>query len=132
MVSAESDVSLRGGRPVTDVDARHSCTRPPKCIEMRGSPAPWSSGARSISHADVLFVGAHPDDEFWNLSTFGQWKEDYGVTTGVVTIMRGEGGGNAVGLDDGAVLGLIREVEERAATALVGIDNIFYLDKPDF
>ena len=98
----------------------------------RGSPAPWSSGASSISHADVLFVGAHPDDEFWNLSTFGQWKEDYGVTTGVATITRGEGGGNAVGLEEGAALGLIREVEERAATALVGIDNIFYLDKPDF
>jgi mycothiol S-conjugate amidase len=94
--------------------------------------APWSSGARSAAHADVLFVGAHPDDEFWNLSTFGQWKEDHDVTTGIVTITRGEGGGNAVGLEEGAALGLIREVEERAATALVGIDNIFYLDKPDF
>jgi mycothiol S-conjugate amidase len=47
-------------------------------------------------------------------------------------ITRGEGGGNAVGLEEGAALGLVREVEERAATALVGIDKIFYLDKPDF
>ncbi|WP_367123555.1 sugar-binding protein [Streptomyces phytohabitans] len=89
-------------------------------------------GARGPAHNDALFVGAHPDDEHGNFSTFGQWHERYGVSTGVLTVTRGEGGGNAVGLEEGAELGLIREDEERAATAPAGIDHVFYLDKPDF
>lgn len=89
-------------------------------------------GHRDPAHTDVLFVGAHPDDEAGNLSTFGQWRERYGVSTGVLTVTRGEGGGNAVGLDEGPGLGLIREDEERKATAYAGIDNIYYLDKADF
>lgn len=84
------------------------------------------------AHTDVLFIGAHPDDESSNLSTFGRWREERGWRTGVVTITRGEGGGNAAGLEEGPELGLIREIEERRATAPFGIENIFYLDKPDF
>jgi mycothiol S-conjugate amidase len=84
------------------------------------------------AHVDVLFVGAHPDDEYLNLSAFGQWRERCGVSVGVVTITRGEGGGNAVGPQEGPELGLIREAEERRATALAGIRDIFYLDKVDF
>ncbi|WP_433579505.1 sugar-binding protein [Nocardia brasiliensis] len=84
------------------------------------------------AHTDVLFIGAHPDDESSNLSTFGRWREELGWRTGVVTITRGEGGGNAAGLEEGPELGLLREIEERRATASVGIENIYYLDKPDF
>ncbi|MFB6960784.1 sugar-binding protein [Streptomyces sp. NPDC056309] len=98
------------------------------------APQPHRSGRgrHDPAHSDVLFVGAHPDDEAGTLSTFGQWREQYGVSTGVLTITRGEGGGNAVGLDEGPGLGLIREGEEREATAYAGIDNIYYLDKADF
>ncbi|SCK48769.1 sugar-binding protein [Streptomyces sp. WMMB 322] len=91
-----------------------------------------SAGRRDPAHHDVLFVSAHPDDEAGNLSTFGLWRERLGLRTGVVTITRGEGGGNAVGPEEGAPLGMLREDEERSATALAGIENIFYLDKPDF
>ncbi|MFI7002494.1 sugar-binding protein [Nocardia sp. NPDC050175] len=98
------------------------CSSDNKRRDAAGDPA----------HTDVLFVGAHPDDESSNLATFGQWHEDLGWTTGVVTVTRGEGGGNAVGLAEGPELGLIRETEERKATALAGIENIYYLDKPDF
>jgi len=84
------------------------------------------------AHTDVLFVGAHPDDEAQNLSTFGQWRELHGLSTAVLTVTRGEGGGNATGTEEGAALGLIRETEERAATAYAGIENVYYLDKPDF
>ena len=92
---------------------------------------------RVASHAgkadlDVLYVGAHPDDEASRLSTFGEWGERYGARTGVVTITRGEGGGNAVGPEEGPALGLIREREERLAVANADIRNIFYLDKVDF
>ncbi|MEV6583228.1 sugar-binding protein [Streptomyces sp. NPDC051582] len=87
---------------------------------------------RSTAHTDVLFVGAHPDDEYQSLASFGQLREREGLSTGVVTITRGEGGGNAVGPQEGAELGLLRETEERKAVGTVGIRNVFYLDKPDF
>ncbi|MFE1771005.1 PIG-L family deacetylase [Streptomyces sp. NPDC059008] len=84
------------------------------------------------AHTDVLFIGAHPDDEFQSLATFGQWGESPGLSTGVVTITRGEGGGNASGDQEGADLGMIREDEERKAVGRADIRNVFYLDKPDF
>ncbi|MBA0051568.1 hypothetical protein E0L36_11880 [Streptomyces sp. AJS327] len=84
------------------------------------------------AHNDVLFVGAHPDDESGALSTLGQWGESSGRSAGVVTITRGEGGGNAAGTEEGAPLGLIREREERAAVGIAGVRNVFALDKADF
>lgn len=104
----------------------------PWLVAACASDSKPESAAGDPAHTDVLFIGAHPDDESSNLSTFGQWHENLGWTTGVVTITRGEGGGNAVGLEEGPALGLIREAEERRATALAGIENIYYLDKPDF
>lgn len=80
----------------------------------------------------ALFIGAHPDDEAFTLSTLGQWKQNYGLRTGVITITRGEGGGNAVGPEEGPALGLLRESEERAAVGTAGVRDIFNLDKVDF
>ncbi|MEU1072932.1 MULTISPECIES: sugar-binding protein [unclassified Streptomyces] len=95
-------------------------------------PTATASGRTDPAHTDVLFVGAHPDDESPLLATFGQWRERRGLSTGVVTLTRGEGGGNAVGTQEGAALGMIREDEERKAVRKAGIRNVFYLDKPDF
>lgn len=89
-------------------------------------------GPPGRAHADVLFIGAHPDDEFQSLAAFGQWIEDGRLSVAVATITRGEGGGNAVGPEEGAALGLLREAEERRAVGLVGIKDVYYLDKPDF
>ncbi|WP_407285075.1 PIG-L family deacetylase [Streptomyces sp. BP-8] len=99
--------------------------------ESEAARAP-SPGEADRAHTDVLFIGAHPDDEFQSLATFGQWGEKPGLSTGVVTITRGEGGGNASGHQEGADLGMMREDEERKAVARAGIRNVFYLDKPDF
>src|SRR5690625_2790516 len=81
---------------------------------------------------DVLFIGAHPDDEAGTLAALGQWNEFHDVEVGVITATRGEGGGNAVGLEEGPALGLLREVEERDAVALAGIEHIYNLDALDF
>ena len=101
-------------------------------------PAGWAhkghgggKGPRAVD-LDALFVGAHPDDEAFTLATYGQWGEAYGVDIGVVTITRGEGGGNAQGPEEGPPLGLIREAEERRAVGKAGIEDVFYLDKVDF
>jgi len=94
-----------------------------------------SPAAEEVSGAvdlDVLFIGAHPDDEASGLSTYGQWNEYDGINVGVITITRGEGGGNAVGTEEGPALGLIREREERTAVGYAGIEHIYNLDKVDF
>ncbi|WP_029212030.1 sugar-binding protein [Arsenicicoccus bolidensis] len=80
----------------------------------------------------LLYVGAHPDDEAGTLSTLGLWRQRYGVKSGVVTVTRGEGGGNAAGPEEGPALGLLREAEERKAVGKAGITNIYNLDKVDF
>jgi LmbE family N-acetylglucosaminyl deacetylase len=81
---------------------------------------------------DVLFIGAHPDDEAGGLAVYGAWGEELGARTGVITVTRGEGGGNAVGPEEGPPLGLLREDEERRAVGRAGIRNIYNLDKVDF
>ncbi|MFI6629022.1 sugar-binding protein [Nonomuraea fuscirosea] len=90
------------------------------------------TAAKEPVDLDALFVGAHPDDEAFTLSTLGQWKEEHGVRAGVVTVTRGEGGGNAVGPEEGPALGLLRESEERTAVANAGVGEVFNLDDVDF
>lgn len=101
-------------------------------LALGSGASPAAARAAAPVDLDVLFVGAHPDDEAGGLSTYGAWREELGVKTGVVTITRGEGGGNAVGPEEGPPLGLLREAEERRAVGRAGIRDIFYLDKVDF
>ena len=96
--------------------------RPPDATTSAGTPV----------DLDALFIGAHPDDEAFTLATFGQLYHDQAMRTGVITVTRGEGGGNAVGPEEGPALGLIREAEERAAIGTVGLRDVFNLDKVDF
>jgi LmbE family N-acetylglucosaminyl deacetylase len=106
-------------------------------LSLPGSAAqaaapPPTAPAEHAENLDVLFIGAHPDDEAGGLSTYGQWQEFAGARTGVVTITRGEGGGNAAGTEEGPALGLLREDEERRAAGKAGVADIHYLDKVDF
>jgi LmbE family N-acetylglucosaminyl deacetylase len=91
-------------------------------------PVQAAASEKNRAELDVLFVGAHPDDEAGALATLGQFK----VRTGVVTVTRGEGGGNAVGTEEGPELGRLREAEERRAVGKAGITDVFNLDKADF
>ncbi|QUH03181.1 PIG-L family deacetylase [Saccharopolyspora erythraea] len=90
-----------------------------------------ATGPAAEADLGVLFVGAHPDDEASLLSTFGLWGHEHGVRSGVATITRGEGGGNAVGPEEGPALGLLREAEERRAVAGAGVTDVYNLDEPD-
>ena len=112
--------------PAAAVPGRPAAGRNVPTAPEQASPAARRTGL------DVLFVGAHPDDEAGDLSTFGQWNQSRHLRTGVLTITRGEGGGNAVGTEEGPALGLLREAEERKAVAKAGITDIDYLDKVDF
>ncbi|PZF80334.1 sugar-binding protein [Jiangella anatolica] len=93
-----------------------------------GTPAPKTDAV----DLDVLYIGAHPDDEAGSLSAFGQWNEYDDIQAGVITVTRGEGGGNAVGLEEGPELGMLREAEERRAVGNAGVDNVYNLDELDF
>lgn len=94
--------------------------------------SPRSTGKhQNPADLDVLYVGAHPDDEAGRLSMFGEWRERYGIRTGVVTVTRGEGGGNAAGPEEGPALGLLREQEERSAVSKANIVDVYNLDKVD-
>ncbi len=96
------------------------------------TPAPAHAAGDEPLKLDVLFVGAHPDDETFAIPSFGMWGEYDDVTSGVLTVTRGEGGGNAIGPEEGEPLGLLREAEERRAVGHGGVEDIFYLDDVDF
>jgi LmbE family N-acetylglucosaminyl deacetylase len=101
-------------------------------LDLSGLPPMERALADGTVDLDLLYIGAHPDDEAWTLAALGQWNEYQGQQAGVITITRGEGGGNAVGLEEGPPLGLIRETEERTAVGYAGIEHVFNLDAVDF
>ncbi|MEU5911411.1 sugar-binding protein [Micromonospora sp. NPDC047527] len=94
-------------------------------------PPPPAKPGKAVD-LDVMFIGAHPDDEAGQLAMLGYWNEYHGMKAGVITTTRGEGGGNATGLEEGPELGLLREDEERKAVGWAGIENIYNLDALDF
>lgn len=104
----------------------------PETSSPQASPVASPVSGQDTIDLDVLFIGAHPDDEAWALSSYGQWNEYHDVNVGVITITRGEGGGNAVGTEEGPALGLLREAEERTAVGMAGIEHVYNLDEVDF
>lgn len=58
------------------------------------NPIPASPEEPDRAELDVLYIGAHPDDEAFNLATFGRWAEQQELRVGVVTLTRGEAQGD--------------------------------------
>lgn len=91
----------------------------------------WGTvAADPLRKLDILFVGAHPDDDSTATATLARYAAQ-GKHVGVVTATRGEQGGNLMGPEVGAALGLLREGEERAALSLLGIPTVHYLERMD-
>lgn len=132
-------ISLMFGSLMTSTQAAQVDATPVDPATPTGDATPVG-GATPVANSassepvdlDVLFIGAHPDDEAGGLSTYGQWNEANDAEVGVITVTRGEGGGNAVGTEEGPALGLLREDEERRAVGLAGVEHIYNLDKVDF
>jgi LmbE family N-acetylglucosaminyl deacetylase len=78
----------------------------------------------------VLVVAAHPDDiEFGAAGTIARWvSEGAGVRYLVVT--RGDKGSDDPRADVAALMEL-REREQRAAAAEIGVEGVEFLDEPD-
>ncbi len=81
--------------------------------------------------ADVLLVVAHPDDDVVIGGYLARIALDEHRRVAVVYCTSGDGGGNAVGNEAGASLGLIRTIEARRAMALYGIENVWFLGAHD-
>jgi LmbE family N-acetylglucosaminyl deacetylase len=95
------------------------------------APAQPDSGDDSVK-INLMGVWAHPDDDTSIIGPCGVWHELYDIRCGVIMHTRGEGGGNAVGLESGPDLGLRRENEDRAAHFRSGTVDIFNVDRVDF
>ena len=74
----------------------------------------------------VLAVFAHPDDiDFGAAGTVARWV-DAGIEVAYVLVTRGEAGGTDATPRD--QIGAIREAEQRAAAAAVGVTNVTFLE----
>jgi LmbE family N-acetylglucosaminyl deacetylase len=84
----------------------------------------------------ILFVTAHPDDEWSSLLSY--LSHGLNADVALLTITRGQGGQNAIGPEQGGQLGVIRTEELLAAGSHYGVRQFFtraqdtgYLKNPD-
>ena len=85
-----------------------------------------------LMDVDVMFIGAHPDDDTGVMATFARYLLDEGYKGTVITLTGGEGGGNAIGRESGPSLGLIRQEEERRSLAIIGVEAPQFIGLEDF
>ena len=71
----------------------------------------------------ILFITAHPDDEWTSLLTY--LSRGLNADVALLTITRGQGGQNAIGPEQGAELGVIRTEELLAADKHYGVRQFF-------
>ena len=78
----------------------------------------------------VLVVAAHPDDiEFGAAGTVARWVTE-GATVHYLLVTRGDKGSDDPATDVVA-LAALREREQRAAAAEIGVEGVEFLDEPD-
>jgi LmbE family N-acetylglucosaminyl deacetylase len=78
----------------------------------------------------VLVVAAHPDDiEFGAAGTVARWVNE-GASVRYLLMTRGDKGSDDPAADPVA-LGQLREGEQRAAAAEIGVGGVDFLDEPD-
>ncbi len=85
-----------------------------------------------LMKVDLLGVFAHPDDETGVAATLAHYALGRNKIVAHAYITRGEGGGNMVGTQSGAALGLLREVELRDCLARLGVRYCTFLDQLDW
>ena len=78
----------------------------------------------------VLVVAAHPDDiEFGAAGTVARWIAE-GARGRYLVVTRGDKGSDDPAADPRAVA-VVREAEQRAAAAEIGVEGVDFLDEPD-
>jgi LmbE family N-acetylglucosaminyl deacetylase len=100
-------------------------------IQARSQQAPPLIPPDERFKADILLIVAHPDDETMISSYLARAIFDQHKRVAVIYGTRGDGGGNSVGNEQAAALGVVREIEARRALASWGIMNVWFLGAPD-
>lgn len=93
--------------------------------------APPSQRPDTRFKADILLVVAHPDDESVVSPYLAKAVFDEGRRVAVIFTTSGEGGRNAVGVERGASMGAVRQIEATRACEALGIDQVWFLDGRD-
>src|SRR5436190_6809594 len=93
-------------------------------------PVPKQGGA--LLKTDIMGIFAHPDDETGMAATLAQYARGRGVVVANIYCTRGEGGGNMVGTQQSAALGILREAELRDCLTQIGVRYCYFLDRPDW
>src|ERR671923_808938 len=81
--------------------------------------------------ADILLIVAHPDDDSLAAPYLAKAIYEEHKRVSVIYGTRGDAGGNAVGNEQAASLGAVREMEGRRALASMGILDVWFLNGPD-
>ena len=81
--------------------------------------------------ADVLVVVAHPDDDTAVSTFLARAVLDQGKRAAVIFTNRGNGGPNAVGMEQSKALSDVREMEARRSLAARGVTNVWFLQGQD-
>ena len=80
--------------------------------------------------ARVLVVAAHPDDaDFGSAGTVARWT-DAGIEVSYCIVTDGDAGGSDRSIPRSALAGIRRD-EQRAAAAVVGVQDVCFLGYPD-
>ena len=95
------------------------------------TPNPPKQGA-ALLKTDLLGVFAHPDDETGMAATIARYAHGQHAVVAHIYCTRGEGGGNMVGTQSGAALGILREAELRDCLNTLGVRYAFFLDQLDW
>jgi len=86
----------------------------------------------ALLKTDLMGIFAHPDDETGVAPLIAQVALGSGRVVSHVYCTRGEGGGNMVGRQGGAALGVLREAELRDCLGRLGVRHCHFLDREDF
>ena len=97
--------------------------------KAQGLPETLEAIHRARVTTRILYITAHPDDEFSSLLAY--LAHGLGADTALLTLTRGEGGQNAIGPERGAQLGMIRTEELLEATQVEGV-RLYFTRAPDF
>ncbi len=96
----------------------------------RGLPGIWQRLLKLKTTASVLHTQAHPDDEHADLLTW--LSRGKGIRTALLSLNRGESGGNVLGAESFDRLGLLRTEEFLLAASYYGLDDLYFTKLADY
>jgi LmbE family N-acetylglucosaminyl deacetylase len=90
----------------------------------------WQKLLKLKTIASIMHTQAHPDDEHADLLTsLGRGK---GVRTSLLSLTRGESGGNILGVEFFDQLALLRTEEFLLAGSYYGLDDLYFTNLLDY